>query len=280
MPPTDDDWRAIQAIADAHDAAMLRTFLASADAMRIAIAEGVETAWLDAGRVVLEAGWTPEVTAMLQSAALATQPGIAALVAAPFQVALSVLFNQVNDAAVQVARTLTGQRITAINETTLQGVRTVLERAFSEGRTPDQTARALAHMVGLTPRQVTQLVHFQHGLEDTGVPFARQEVLMRSRARRLLRQRGEAIARTETMQAAHAGQHNLWEASQAQGFIPSDMKRYWIVTFDDRLCTTICRRIPGMNSEGRGIAEPFDTPAGPVLHAPAHVMCRCSQSLR
>lgn len=293
--PSNEDWRALHAIADAHYPGMMQTFLDAVEATRDAVtqenivsllAQGpspawtrVALAWEEAGRPVLTNGWAPDITAMLQDAAIATQPAITALVAEPLRVSLAVMFNQVNDEAVRIARTMTGQRITAISDTTLEGVRTILERAFAEGRTPDQTARALAHSVGLTPGQVNQLANYGRGLEEAGVPFARQEKLMRARARRLLRMRGETIARTETMQAAMAGQQSLYEAAQAQGFVPAGMKRYWILTFDDRLCA-ICQRIPGLNLEGRGIFEPFVTPVGSVLHPPGHIQCRCAVSLR
>lgn len=293
--PSNDDWRALHQIADAHYPGMMRTFLDAVEATQDAVmqetlvpllAQGpgpawtrAALAWEEAGKPILVSEWTPAMQSMLQEAALATQPAVAALVAAPFQATLAVLFNQVNDEAVRIARTMAGQRITTISDTTLEGVRTILERAFAEGRTPDQTARALTRSVGLTSRQADQLANYERGLAEAGVSVKRQEVLLRARARKLLRQRAELIARTETITTSMAGQQKLWEASQSQGFLPLDMRRYWIVTYDDRLCS-ICRAIPGLNKDGRLMHEPFVTPLGEVLHPAAHVQCRCAVSLR
>lgn len=294
--PGNVDWQALHQIADAHYPAMMREFLAAIEAttdtltqeeLLSVLAHGpdaawnrVALAWDTVGRPGLETAWTPEFTAMLRDAATATQASVAVLVPAQFQVALATMFFEVNDAAVEVARTMAGTRIQSITDTTLQGVRTAVTRAFTEGRTLDQTARTLAHTVGLTPGQVNQLINYQQGLIDQGISFARQERLMRARARQLRRRRGEVIARTETITTSSAGQHQLWDAAQAQGFMPSDLRRFWVVTPDDRLCTAICRPIPGLNPQGRGFREPFETPRGPVMHPAAHPSCRCAVTLR
>jgi hypothetical protein len=39
---------------------------------------------------------------------------------------------------------------------------------------------------------------------------------------------------------------------------------------------SICRAIPGMNPDGVGLHEPFQTPIGPIMHPAAHPACRCA----
>jgi hypothetical protein len=117
---------------------------------------------------------------------------------------------------------------------------------------------------------VNQLVNYENTLAEGKLTPGRQQQLVRQFARRLLRQRGELIMRTETITTASAGQQLLWEAAQERGFLPETLRRFWIVTPDDRTCTKICRPIPGLNPQGRGIREPFVTPLGPVLHPAAH----------
>lgn len=98
-------------------------------------------------------------------------------------------------------------------------------------------------------------------------------------AQRLVNMRAKTIARTESSRAAHAGLAESWQQAVDAGVLPRTIRRFWIVTPDDRLCK-ICRRIPGMNPSGRGLAEPFMTPEGPVMQPPApHPRCRCSVGL-
>ena len=60
--------------------------------------------------------------------------------------------------------------------------------------------------------------------------------------------------------------------------LPSQTKRVWVLTPDDRLCE-ICSAIPDLNPDGVGLEETFDTDLGPVLSPPVHPNCRCAVSL-
>lgn len=285
--PGNADWQALHRIADSHYPAMVQEFLTAVEAMQNGInqaelvqllAQGPDAVWLKmaqaweaGGRQVIEAAWAERFVPLVQAAAQASQASVLALVPPSLHVTLNVVFGQVNTAAVEIARTLAGQRITLITPATLDGVRTVLTRAFTEGRTPDQVARTLARTVGLRPDQVNQLLNYENALAATPkATAAKQQQLVRRFARRLLRQRGEVIMRTETINTASAGQQLLWERAEAQGFLAATLRRFWVITPDDRLCP-YCRQIPKLNAEGRGIREPFQMPGGgTVMHPGAH----------
>jgi len=98
-------------------------------------------------------------------------------------------------------------------------------------------------------------------------------------AERLISLRAETIARTETLAATNYGAQESWRQAVDDGDLPAASKQFWIVTPDDRLCP-ICVEIPGMNPDGVGVDEQFETPEGPVDGPPApHPNCRCSIGL-
>jgi len=81
-----------------------------------------------------------------------------------------------------------------------------------------------------------------------------------------------------TIRAANAGQVESWLQAQEQG-LTGTMRERWLVASDERLCPN-CQSIPGMNPDGVAIGEMFATPYGPIMHPPAHPMCRCSLGIR
>ncbi len=98
-------------------------------------------------------------------------------------------------------------------------------------------------------------------------------------AERLISLRAETIARTETLDATNFGAQESWRQAVDEGYLPAEAKQFWIVTPDDRLWP-ICVEIPGMNPDGVGLDEQFETPEGPVDRPPApHPNCRCSIGL-
>lgn len=78
--------------------------------------------------------------------------------------------------------------------------------------------------------------------------------------------RAEAIARTESMIAAHQGQREAWSQAVDKGLLTGDEKRVWIVTDDELLCP-ICDGLDGEEADLDGLyAGEFDGP-------PAHPNC-------
>ena len=202
------------------------------------------------------------------------------------------------------------QLVRGLDAKTTAGLRRILAASFTEGIPPAASARLIRDTVGLTAKQMDMVSNFRAALSGNklGGPLraalrrqlrdrrfdasliraiergqvllaAQQEKMVARFASRLLDFRANNIARTETIRAANAGTQALWRQMTNAGILIRDeVRRFWIVTRDDRLCP-ICAPIPGMNPEGVGIDQPFQTPVGEIMFAPAHSQCRCDQAL-
>lgn len=206
---------------------------------------------------------------------------------------------------------------TLIREVTQEqqkAVQAALLRGFNDGRPAVQIAREVRDTVGLTEAQGRAVVNFRRQLEtgDQGLgvhPVDRRlSATERQQAGRMFRQAAEGnparqaeidklvgryqeslinrrarnIARTEATRAFGEGQQAIWDQATTDGLLdPAKTKRFWLVTPDDRLRDTHAA-VPGMNPDGVGLDEPFDTPIGPVMGPrqsgdPAFdINCRCT----
>jgi hypothetical protein len=191
-----------------------------------------------------------------------------------------------------------GKKIREINQYLREAITHMVGMAQVEGVTVRNLAREIYPRIGLTQYQnglVTRLgarmrdrtnwgktvtawngqLHWQippRGPSDELVHRAQRRY-----GRRIKRARAENIARTETVRAANEGQRQMWLQQQEQGLLPTDVKRVWIITPDDRLCR-ICR---GMTGQIRGLDQKFQTGSvfGEVSGPPAHPQCRCATGL-
>jgi hypothetical protein len=284
-PSPDPFWRQLHRLADAaypdlHNALDLVLTQAglniSLDVLAQYLASGspslaitaLEEAWRIGGAPALAHVFEAQIPPLITAATQATQ-GTAGL---------AVGF-AVTDPAILVAVEAYGaERVTAIAETTREGIRAATSTAFQTHQNVGQLARTIRELVGLTPRQAESVVRYHAGLLEAGMPASRVETLVARQTQRLIRRRAEVIARHETLSAANTGARLLWQLAQEQGLVSADLKRYWVVTPDDRLCP-ICAAIPGLNPDGVGIDASFQTPVGAVLFPPAHILCRCSHVL-
>lgn len=119
---------------------------------------------------------------------------------------------------------------------------------------------------------------------ETGkpIPAETQAKMLAAYRSRSLKYRADVISRNETMRALGASQTETYRQAIASGHVRADtITRFWMTAGDERVRHTH-RLIPGMNKEGRGWEEPFDTPTGPSMHAPHDVdpMCRCRERIR
>ncbi len=90
--------------------------------------------------------------------------------------------------------------------------------------------------------------------------------------------RVRVIARATAHQAFNTAQQSTWEALNALGLIDG-YRRFWIHAGDERVRTTH-RAVPGLNSAGVGLQQPFLTPLGPCHMPPLEIGCRCRVELR
>lgn len=171
-------------------------------------------------------------------------------------------FNLQNPLAVKAALDHAAELVVQISDETVQALRNIIARAIEEGIPPMQAARQIRRTVGLTERQEGAIAK----LREAG---ASERELTRARER-MLRERAQLIAQTETLRAANEGQRLLWEQMAESRLIEhSTARREFIVTPDDRLCP-ICLPLDGKTY---GIEEPIVTELGSVDAPPIHPRC-------
>lgn len=184
-------------------------------------------------------------------------------------------FDLLNPRAVEFINQHTGELITQITEESRQAIRAIIRQAFEEGGHPYQQARKIKQHIGLTERQSRAVENLRRRLIEDGVSKTKADKRAEDYAKRLLRDRAERIARTETMTASNAGQHLAWLDAKDKGMLPENFMKEYITTPDDRRCP-YCLEIDGQR---KPIDAPFDTPYGPKMHPPIHVSCRCATGL-
>lgn len=99
---------------------------------------------------------------------------------------------------------------------------------------------------------------------------------------RSLKYRADTISRNETIRALGRAQTEAYQQAIDGGQVDEAViTRFWRTAGDERVRHTH-RLIPGMNKDGVGWNEPFQTPTGPSMNAPhsTDVMCRCREVIR
>lgn len=241
--------------------------------------------------------------------------GVAGMRQLPRAAALSATLDLTNPEAVRYLSTTLPTLIREVGEETIRAVNDAVLRGFTEGRPAPLIAREIRDSIGLTEKQSRAIGNFRRQLEtgELGVgqrPWDRRlSATERAQARSfftaaaqgspadqaridslvsryyesLVNRRSKDIARTEVHRAFTEGQQELWNQAEERGLIdPTTTRRIWIVTPDDRLRPDHAA-IPGMNPDGVGLDEMFDTPFGPVSGpndpVPELINCRCTVAL-
>lgn len=283
-PSPEPFWRVLHRLAD-------RAYPQLRDALAVVLREaGAEVSLADLSALLttghpldilrtLEDSWRAGGLVALRTTLEAQIPLVIASAEATAATAgLSIAFNVADPAVLFAIETHVGTLVTEIDATTRAGIRAAVSTMFETGGTVGTQARTLRDLVGLTSRQAESVVRFEASLFADGMSPERITRLVTRRTAQLLRQRAELIARTETIRAASAGQQLLWEQAARQGLLDAGLKRFWVITPDDRLCP-ICRAIPGQNPQGVALEAVFQTPVGGVAFPPAHPACRCTIAL-
>lgn len=195
------------------------------------------------------------------------------------------------------------QLIRQISDDTRTAIRNIVQQAFQFGGHPYEQARQIRQLIGLTDDQVGTVQNFRRKLEEgdlsafdnelrdkrfdptlrralgeagEGLDDDQIDTMVGRYAERMLAARAENIARTETINAAQAGQQLAWEQAADKGLLSrTKLRQGWLVTPDDRLCI-YCAAIPLMNPAGVPLGGYFQTPLGPVKRPTVHPQCRCS----
>lgn len=174
-----------------------------------------------------------------------------------------------------------------MSRTAQAAVRNAIHRSFAEHIPPRTAARLIRDAITLTEKQIDAVVNLHQKLLTAngqtvfagktairvplnGLSASRVDRELERYADRLLSQRALSIARTETLNAATAGQQQLWREAAKRGDIDKSSKRVWITAQDERLCP-LCAPMDG---ETVGIFEGFS-----LGDPPAHTNCRCTVGL-
>lgn len=202
---------------------------------------------------------------------------------------LGFRFDLTNPRALKWIEQHAAELVVDVSESTKLAIRAQIEQMFREGIPPDRMARRLREIVGLTQREAQAVENFRRKLElenakriaEQRKPLAQDSIDLpvQQYADRLLRQRAERIARTESIRASAEGQQELWSQAREQGYLePARTKRAWLVTPDERLCP-ICAPLAA-DKFLVGLEEPFPLETGDlVMTPPAHPQCRCAVGL-
>lgn len=214
----------------------------------------------------------------------------------------ALAFDYVDPLAVEAAREQIGVLVQQISVEQLQAIRNAIELGQAAGLTTIQQARLIREAVGLPQNWAAAPFNLAEELRNGDLNAATRrlpanvQAQIRSRiaagtvteefinevvalyTRSLINRRAQNISRTETARAAHEGQARAWQQASASGLLPDTVRRFWIVTPDERLRRSHAE-IVVMNPQGVALDEPFMTPFGEIMYPPAEPNCRCSVGL-
>jgi len=198
--------------------------------------------------------------------------------------------------------------IRQIDEQTRAGIEQIITTGVRAGTSGDTLARQIRDTVGLTQRQAQAVANYRAALEAAqapgnklrdrrfdptvnraaaaGAPLGQERIdaLVERYRQRYIAYRAMTIARTESLRAANmGGRASVIQAlndPEMQGFTA---KRFWLNAGDSKVRPDHVA-LPGLNSDGVGMDEPFALPDGSTIMFPHDpdadpsetVNCRCS----
>lgn len=312
--PPEAEYRWLHRIADAAAADVRLRFLKAIEQIRGTVEEAKLLAAIETGsvdQVVAALGLDEKMAEALRSSLLppledtVIESGRTAPAASmPKGAEIQMRFDLANPNTTRFLRSYEFDLIRQVSDDTRTAIRGVVQHAFQYGGHPKEQARQIKEMIGLTDNQTKAVQNFRQMLEsgdrqalqrelrdrrfdpslrralgrnaDAGLPKSKIDTMVSRYRDRMLQARATNIARTETINAAQAGQQMAWEQAADKGLLSrSTLKQGWLVTPDDRLCL-ICAAIPLLNPDGVSLGGYFATPVGPVKRPTVHPQCRCS----
>ena len=276
----------LDAAARSAEPGMRNAYLTSLRKLRQAIQEADLAALLESGgsaeHIVDVLPWHEIVAGPLRAAwqtvllDLVATAGAIAADALPSSVTANLV--QGGERAADWARSHAGNMVTAITDGQRVSIRDTVARVFTgadaDRLTPAQAAKVIRSTVGLTPKLNQAVLNLRDELVDQGRTQPQVDSSVRKYGDKLRAYRAQAIATTETLDAANVAQQAKWQDASAQGLIlPSQVSRVWNVTEDDRLDLVVCAPMDGQRV---GLHEFFTTGDGRQILTPtAHPFCRC-----
>jgi hypothetical protein len=177
-----------------------------------------------------------------------------------------------NPYAVNSAAQHSARLVVEINQGTRDAISDIVRDGFTRHRTVQEIGRDVRARVGLHSKDTQAVGNYYNDLLEANVNPALREKLVADYSGKLLRNRGLAIARTETAFALGAGKLASWLNARDNGFVTSYSRKRWFTKFDETTCD-VCGPLHNVTV---GLDEPFP---GGFMHEPAHPHCQCSVNL-
>lgn len=189
-----------------------------------------------------------------------------------------LVFDLVDEKAVIWAKNHTADLVTEITDEMRQQIRDVMAESTQGQLTYSQAARKIRTNLALTTKDSKAVDNYYSKQLDkltrSGLSIDKATEKASARAERyaakLLRNRSQAIARTEIANAASEGRKISWETGVADGYIDSASLKEWVAESD---ACEICGPMDG-------VTVPYNKnfPSG-VMMPPQHPNCRCTAVL-
>ena len=200
-------------------------------------------------------------------------------------------FDEGNPAVRRYVETRTANLVQDISKDGKNAIRQVILDSRLKELGPREIISRIKGVIGLREDQARALRNYQDGLAEKGVPKSRINQLAKQREARMMGQRADMIARTESITAANTGHQIGWEQAAGKGmFNPDEAEVMWVTAQDgDRVCNT-CRPMDGVTrgfnetwsveirSGGKGGGHVIDTMDVKVPNV-VHPNCRCTAKL-
>ena len=179
---------------------------------------------------------------------------------------IEYIFDGKNEEAQRAAEELAARLIKQISKETERNVRLLIARAIREGIPPDQVAKLIRDMIGLTKKQGEAAWRFRQALEAQGLTGDAVEKKVLKFTNKLIRRRAENISRTEILSALNRGQELALRQAQKQGLLTKGATKVVILTAGAcPICLGVAGRGPVKIGQGFALRGP-----------PFHQRCRCT----
>lgn len=167
--------------------------------------------------------------------------------------------------------------VVQVTPETQKAIRVVIQDAFVNADPPRRAAMRVRGLIGLTERDARAVLSYWRTLAEEGLRSARRADEMADvYANKLLRRRAENVSRTETINAASAGQQLSWQDAQGRGLLLPETRQEWIAAVES---TRTCSRCLAMDGQKVPVGQPFMSDVGPISGPTLHPSCRCAVSI-
>lgn len=189
----------------------------------------------------------------------------------------TLIFDRANPKAIDFARKQAANLVTNISTGQRNAIHDLILKSFNEGIPIRKTAMDIRQQIGLTRPQQKALDNVRSRLVKKGIAPGEIEKRVERQRQKMIRYRATVIAKQENMVAANEGQRALWRQAFDEELLPPEERflKEWITAGDDRTCP-ICEPLEGQQV---GVDQMFNTSVGALDGPPAHILCRCVQSL-